>query len=101
MSRLVGIDLGTTNSLVAIAEDGVPKILADAEGRKIVPSVTYFKEDGSVLVGDSALEKIIADPEHTIFSIKRFMGKGAGRHTGRSRSPAVQGLFREREHRPD
>ena len=76
MSRLVGIDLGTTNSLVAIAEGGVPKILADADGRKIVPSVTYFKEDGSVLVGDRALEKMIDDPEHTIFSIKRFMGKG-------------------------
>ncbi len=76
MSRLIGIDLGTTNSLVAIAEGGVPQILADADGRKIVPSVTYFKEDGSVLVGDSALEKIIDDPEHTIFSIKRFMGKG-------------------------
>ena len=76
MSRLIGIDLGTTNSLVAIAEGGVPQILEDADGRKIVQSVTYFKEDGSVLVGDSALEKIIDDPEHTIFSIKRFMGKG-------------------------
>ena len=76
MSRLVGIDLGTTNSLVAIAEGGVPQILADAHGQKIVPSVTYFKEDGSVLVGDSAREKLIDDPEHTIFSIKRFMGKG-------------------------
>ena len=76
MSRLVGIDLGTTNSLVAIAEGGVPQILADADGRKIVPSITYFKEDGSVLVGDSAREKLIDDPEHTIFSIKRFMGKG-------------------------
>ena len=76
MSAIVGIDLGTTNSLVAIAEDGIPKILNDAEGCKIVPSICHFSKDGQILVGTLAQEKLIDDPTNTIFSIKRFMGKG-------------------------
>src|SRR6201993_295476 len=76
MPRIVGIDLGTTNSLVAIVENGVPGVIADLEGNKLVPSVIYFDEAGSVLVGNRAKEKMVEKPKNTIFSIKRFMGKG-------------------------
>jgi Fe-S protein assembly chaperone HscA len=76
MPKIVGIDLGTTNSLVAIVEDGTPRIIAGRDGSPLVPSVIYFDESGTVLVGNPAKEKLIEKPENTIFSIKRFMGKG-------------------------
>jgi Fe-S protein assembly chaperone HscA len=76
MPRTIGIDLGTTNSLAAIVENDVPRILPDSGGRNMVPSVTHFSDDGSVLVGYNAYSKIVEDPKHTVFSIKRFMGKG-------------------------
>lgn len=76
MPRTIGIDLGTTNSLAAIVENDVPRILPDSGGRNMVPSVTHFSDDGSVRVGYNAYSKIVEDPKHTVFSIKRFMGKG-------------------------
>src|SRR5437762_1364091 len=76
MPKIVGIDLGTTNSLVAIAEDGVPRVIPGPDGNMLVPSVIYFDEKGTVVVGNSAKEKLVEKPKNTIFSIKRFMGKG-------------------------
>ncbi len=76
MARIVGIDLGTTNSLVAVAENGIPRIIAGADGSRMVPSVVHFAEDRSVSVGYAAREKMFNDSGHTIFSIKRFMGQG-------------------------
>lgn len=76
MPRIVGIDLGTTNSLVAIVENGIPRVIPGADGSNLVPSVVYFDEDGSILVGNQARELMVRKPQHTIFSIKRFMGKG-------------------------
>jgi Fe-S protein assembly chaperone HscA len=76
MSRIVGIDLGTTNSLVAIVENGVPRVLPGRDGSKLVPSIIHFEEGGEVLVGNSAKARLIENPKNTIFSIKRFMGKG-------------------------
>src|SRR5688572_29202565 len=76
MPRIVGIDLGTTNSLVAIVENGTPRVIPGADGRNLVPSVVYFEEGGNALVGNSAKEKMVGNPSNTIFSIKRFMGKG-------------------------
>jgi molecular chaperone DnaK len=76
MPRIVGIDLGTTNSLVAIVEDGTPRVIPGADGSNLVPSVVYFDESGTVLVGNPAREKLVEKPKNTIFSIKRFMGKG-------------------------
>jgi Fe-S protein assembly chaperone HscA len=76
MSKIVGIDLGTTNSLVAIVEDGTLRVLPGPDGSKLVPSVIYFDEAGSVLVGNGAKEKMVEKAKNTIFSIKRFMGKG-------------------------
>ena len=76
MSKIVGIDLGTTNSLVAIAENGVPRVIPGQDGSMLVPSVIYFDENGTVLVGNGAKDKMVEKPKNTIFSIKRFMGKG-------------------------
>src|SRR5438876_11461619 len=76
MPKIVGIDLVTTNSLVAIAENGVPRVIPGQDGNMLVPSVIYFDESGTVLVGNGAKAKMIEKPKNTIFSIKRFMGKG-------------------------
>ncbi|HEY5600195.1 MAG TPA: Hsp70 family protein, partial [Candidatus Manganitrophaceae bacterium] len=79
MPKVVGIDLGTTNSLVAYMEGGVPKVITDAEGNGIVPSVIAFGEEGGpdgIVVGDPAKRQLISHSERTIYSVKRFMGKG-------------------------
>jgi len=75
MSRIVGIDLGTTNSLVAYMEDGFPKVIPDREGRPLLPSVVAFTPDG-VLVGESAKRQLVKNPGQTVYSVKRLMGKG-------------------------
>jgi molecular chaperone HscA len=73
---IVGIDLGTTNSLVAYMVDGAPITVKSSEGKSaLVPSVIYFDKDGSILVGDQAKELLVESPERTIFSVKRLMGK--------------------------
>ena len=76
MPNIVGIDLGTTNSLVASVRDGIPKIIADSEGRDLVPSVIHFSPDGNIHIGQDARDRMLDDSGHTIFSIKRFMGRG-------------------------
>src|SRR5437899_5189890 len=72
---IVGIDLGTTFSLAAYVEGGVPQVVRDATGNALVPSCLSFHDDGSVLVGTAARERALSDPEHTIFSVKRLMGR--------------------------
>lgn len=72
---VVGIDLGTTNSLAAFVRDGVPVVVRDDTGVSLVPSVVSFHPDGTVLVGTAARERALADPEHTVFSVKRLMGR--------------------------
>ncbi|MFI5172264.1 MAG: Fe-S protein assembly chaperone HscA [Chitinophagales bacterium] len=74
---IVGIDLGTTNSLVAVIDkdSGQPVALKDAEKTAIVPSIIYFGEGGDIVVGNAAKNHLIEDPEHTIYSVKRLMGK--------------------------
>ena len=72
---VVGIDLGTTFSLAAFVENGRPVVVRDATGIALVPSCISFHEDGSVLVGSAAKERALSDPEHTIFSVKRLMGR--------------------------
>ena len=76
MPKIVGIDLGTTNSLVAIVENGVPRVLPGSDGSNLVPSVIYFDESGQVLVGNEAKALLVDKSRNTVFSIKRFMGKG-------------------------
>src|SRR5213593_1282630 len=75
MSRIVGIDLGTTNSLVAYVDGGVPKVIPDAEGRVLLPSIVAFTPDG-VVVGEAARRQLARNPARTVYSVKRLMGKG-------------------------
>lgn len=74
MGKIIGIDLGTTNSVVAVMEHGQPKIIANAEGKRTTPSVVGFAKNNEILVGDAARRQAVTNPEKTIFSAKRFMG---------------------------
>src|SRR5262245_52035239 len=75
MGRVIGIDLGTTNSCMAVLEGGDPTVLENAEGGRTTPSVVAFAKDGQRLVGTPAKRQAVTNPENTIFSIKRFMGR--------------------------
>src|ERR671918_581167 len=75
MGKIIGIDLGTTNSVVAAMEGGEPQVISNAEGGRITPSVVAFAKSGERLVGQVAKRQAITNPENTIFSIKRFMGR--------------------------
>src|SRR4029078_2248129 len=75
MAKIIGIDLGTTNSVVAVMEGGEPKVIANEEGGRTTPSVVAFTKNGERLVGQVAKRQAITNPENTIYSIKRFMGR--------------------------
>ena len=75
MAKIIGIDLGTTNSVVAVMEGGEPKVIPNEEGGRTTPSVVAFTKSGEILVGQVAKRQAITNPENTIFSIKRFMGR--------------------------
>jgi molecular chaperone DnaK len=74
MGKIIGIDLGTTNSVVCVMEGNEPKVIANEEGDRTTPSVVAFEQNGNVLVGKQARRQAITNPENTVFSIKRFMG---------------------------
>ena len=74
MSRVVGIDLGTTNSAVAVLEGGQPTVIANAEGSRTTPSVVAFSKQGEVLVGEVAKRQAVTNVDRTISSVKRHMG---------------------------
>lgn len=78
MGKVIGIDLGTTNSCVAVMEGGEPTVIANAEGNRTTPSVVAFTKDGERLVGAVAKRQAITNPKNTVFSIKRFMGRRHG-----------------------
>ncbi len=86
MSKIIGIDLGTTNSAVAVMEGGAPKVIPTAEGRNTFPSIVSFKGD-DVAVGDTAKRQMVLNPKNTVNSIKRFMGQ-------KFNSPAVQNAIK-------
>src|SRR5436853_306164 len=75
MGKIIGIDLGTTNSVVAIMEGKEPKVITNEEGGRLTPSVVAFDDKGEVLVGQIARRQAITNPENTVYSIKRFMGR--------------------------
>src|SRR5436190_1596752 len=75
MSKIIGIDLGTTNSVVAVMEGGEPVVITNQEGSRLTPSVVAFTKSGERLVGQVAERQAVTNPENTIFSIKRFMGR--------------------------
>jgi len=73
--KIIGIDLGTTNSVVAVMEGGDPVVIPNAEGGRVTPSVVAFTKDGERLVGQVAKRQAVTNPQNTVFSIKRFMGR--------------------------
>ncbi|MDR0527496.1 MAG: Hsp70 family protein, partial [Spirochaetaceae bacterium] len=75
MGKIIGIDLGTTNSCVAVLEGGEPVVIQNAEGGRTTPSIVGFKATGEQLVGLPAKNQMVTNPENTIFSVKRFMGR--------------------------
>src|SRR5215203_1550444 len=76
MGKVVGIDLGTTNSLVAYVRDGEPRVIRDSSGDALVPSVVSLGDDGTVFVGREAQRRLLTSPSRTVYSVKRFMGRG-------------------------
>src|SRR4029077_1405021 len=75
MAKVLGIDLGTTNSCMAVMEGGDPLVLENSEGARTTPSVVAFAKNGERLVGQAAKRQAVTNPQNTIFSIKRFMGR--------------------------
>jgi molecular chaperone DnaK len=75
MGKIIGIDLGTTNSCVAIMEGGKPRVIENSEGDRTTPSVVAFTDDEQVLVGQSAKRQAVTNPTNTLFAIKRLIGR--------------------------
>ncbi len=75
MSKIIGIDLGTTNSCVAVMEGGKPRVIENAEGARTTPSIVAYQEDGEILVGASAKRQAVTNPENTIYAVKRLIGR--------------------------
>ena len=75
MGKIIGIDLGTTNSVVAVMSGGEPMVIPTAEGERLLPSVVAINKNGERIVGRAARNQAIVNPENTVFSIKRFMGR--------------------------
>src|SRR5215218_7696330 len=76
MAKVIGIDLGTTNSCVAVMEGGKPKVIENSEGARTTPSVVAFTKDKERLVGQPAKRQAVTNPENTIFAVKRLIGRG-------------------------
>src|SRR4030095_7441 len=81
MKKVIGIDLGTTNSCVAVLEGNEPVVIPNSEGRRTTPSIVAFLDNGERKVGDPAKRQAITNPNNTVFSIKRFMGENFDRVT--------------------
>ena len=77
MAKIIGIDLGTTNSAMAVMEGSEPEILVNAEGDRTTPSVVGFRKDGERVVGKAAKNQAVTNPENTVASVKRFIGRAA------------------------
>ena len=96
MGKTIGIDLGTTNSCMAVLEGGEPTVIPNREGGRTTPSVVAFTQGGERLVGVPAKRQQVTNPENTVFSIKRFMGRKFGRGLRGDDDRAVQGRLAER-----
>ena len=75
MGRIIGIDLGTTNSCVAVMEGGKPKVIENAEGTRTTPSIIAYTEDGETLVGAPAKRQAVTNPKNTLYAVKRLIGR--------------------------
>ena len=86
MGKAIGIDLGTTNSVVAVMEGGKPTVIINSEGSRLTPSVVAFTKTGERLVGQLAKRQAVLNPENTIYSAKRFIGRRYSKSKRRSRT---------------
>ncbi len=86
MSKIIGIDLGTTNSCVAIMEGSQPKVLENAEGARTTPSVVAFTDESEKLIGQPAKRQAVTNPENTIFAVKRLIGRSCESKNKRKQS---------------
>eukprot|EP01035_Chromulina_nebulosa_P044883 gene44883-60802_t len=75
MAKVIGIDLGTTNSCVAVMDGGKPKVIENAEGARTTPSIVAFAKDGERLIGQPAKRQAVTNPESTVFAVKRLIGR--------------------------
>ena len=75
MGKIIGIDLGTTNSCISVIENSLPKVVENAEGARTTPSIIAYVEDGEVLVGAPAKRQSVTNPKNTIYAVKRLMGR--------------------------
>ena len=75
MGKIIGIDLGTTNSCVSVMEGNTPKVIENAEGARTTPSIIAYQEDGEILVGDAAKRQAVTNPKNTLFAVKRLIGR--------------------------
>jgi len=75
MSKIIGIDLGTTNSCVAVMEGEIPKVIENNEGARTTPSIVAFSDEGELLVGEAAKRQAITNPQNTLFAVKRLIGR--------------------------
>src|SRR5580658_9550995 len=95
MSKIVGIDLGTTNSLVATVDSGIPFVIADEEGRRLTPSVVHYPSvDAAPIVGHEANRVRALKPSETVYSVKRFIGR-RGAEISDDEKPATYALNRD------
>ena len=108
MSLIVGIDLGTTNSLIGAMDAGFPVLLADAAGERLTPSVVHFPESGEPLCGRPAVRMRALDPANTVYSVKRFIGRRAGEEAddvgytlAGAKGAPVRIRIRDREYTPE
>src|SRR6185369_14215253 len=89
MARVIGIDLGTTNSCVAFVENGEPVVIPNAEGSRTTPSVVAFTKDGERRIGSVARRQAATNPENTIFAVKRIMGRRFDSDEGKRHAASV------------
>src|SRR5574341_1685511 len=75
MAKIIGIDLGTTNSCVAVMENGQPKVIENSEGARTTPSIVAYMEDGEILVGAPAKRQAVTNPRNTLYAVKRLIGR--------------------------
>jgi len=75
MAKIIGIDLGTTNSCVAVMEGGKPKVIENAEGARTTPSIIAYQDDGEILVGAPAKRQAVTNPKNTLYAVKRLIGR--------------------------
>ena len=75
MSKIIGIDLGTTNSCVAVMENGQPKVIENSEGARTTPSIVAYMEDGEILTGAPAKRQAVTNPKNTLYAVKRLIGR--------------------------